>query len=855
MSLKLIIAEKPSVASDVAKALEGPGSHFVRTDFGFASNEYLVTSAAGHLVAELNPEEYDAKYKTWSYSHLPIIPDVFKHAPRDTRAKDRLKMLVALIARPDVSAIINACDAGREGEHIFKLIIQFARQTNPKPIFRAWFASMTPEAIQGAFSNLRPDAVMVPLEYAARCRAEADWLIGMNATRAATTTLGGGSILLSIGRVQTPTLAMIINRDLEIDAFSSKTFHTITANFATTSPDAELYAARWFKLEGDAKLERFESRQEALDLAARVETASAHVVSVETTSETKAPPKLFDLTSLQRQANKLYGLSATKTLEAAQACYETHKVLSYPRTDSAYISSDMASVVPLLLARVGAASSELEVFTSQALALLDLPVARIIKDAAITDHHAIIPTNAPHNLAALSKDEARIYDLVARRFIAALLPPQRGERTTVITQAATTQGPETFQTNAVVVIDPGWMITLANPAGSDPDEDTDDEVVVNQLPVLVVDQVVDNQDCVVKEGKTTAPARHTEASLLAGMASAGRTLTDQQATDEMRELGLGTPATRASIIETLLKREYISRKGRQLMGTDKGRGLILALGTHKLTRADLTGEWERRLRLVEHAKPEEADRYRAAFAKKIKEYTAEVVADFANATQDQLLAGRRVIAPCPAVECSGSVIDARRSYACNSYKSKEEKGCGFVVWKESEGKKVTEKQLMAKIEDVKAGRVIILKPVAREVLGPCPRCPGEIVARVKSWGCSSYHSPQDPGCGYTIWKTTAQGLEVGLTEAKAMLARGETNGRAPAKVFRECPVCSGQIVEREKNWSCNSYRGPAAKGCGTTIWKTGKAGQETTREEALLQLSFIEGSQPPRKKRSTKAAK
>jgi DNA topoisomerase III len=846
---RLVICEKPSVAADIAAAL---GGGFTRTPWGHASRDVLVAAAAGHLVAELPPEGYDQKYKKWDFADLPIVPDTFRYTVRDKRAGERMRDLAELIQREDVTEIVNACDAGREGELIFKLILQYARLPQPKTVLRAWFSSMTPEAICAAFDDLRPDHEMAGLEAAARARSEADWVVGMNATRAATLTLGGTRQLLSLGRVQTPTLALVVRRDVEIDDFVSVPYYTVEGAFGAPGGG---YVGSWRSgREGDAR-DRFDSQADADDVKTRVQACGvAQVADVEVKPESISAPRLFDLTDLQREANRRYGMTAARTLAAAQSCYETHKVLSYPRTDSRYLPGDMAAVVPNLVARVRAADADYHTASDAVLAACD--ASRLVNDAKVTDHHALVPTDAPHNLAALSIEERRVYDLVARRLLAALLPPQQLERTVVWTVAATTGGPEWFRSSGRRDIAPGWRI--AWPEGSwgekeEPEEEGGDDD--QQLPHLSTGEEVQVTGVRVTERHTKPPARYNEAALLGVMATAGRLVDDDDLAEALRERGLGTPATRASIIERLIKVEYLERQGRQLRCTDKGRGLILALGEHPLTLPELTGGWERQLRVIEGSDSGTVPGLRRDFDAAVRAFATEVVAGLDGATPAQLLAGRRKLAACPMPGCVGDVVTGRRGWGCTTYVSRDEPGCGFVVWKEQGGKKVTEAALLKKIEAIRSGKEPPPPPpTPRVVIGACPNdgCDGEIVARPKSWGCTSWRSPKQTGCGYVLWKTNPDGTELDETGARAHLAAGTMNAREVV-VFAACPRCDGEVIDRGNVLGCNSWKSKRSPGCGTTVWRTTRDGRRLTDDEVKDALAAMVGTEAP--KRTTRKRK
>ena len=849
--MQLVICEKPSVAADVSKALSATHK-FEKVDWGYKSASMYVSSAAGHLVAALPPDKYDPAYKQWSYESLPILPERFMYQPRDERAGARLRQLAQLINSPEVTEVVNACDAGREGELIFKLIAQYAKIGTTKPVLRAWFSSMTPQAIQTAFASLKQDVEMLPLEYSARCREEADWMVGMNATRAATCTLGGGRQTLTLGRVQTPTLALIVERDIHIESFVSEDFHQVEATFVAPSGT---YTGLWRSSKDTDASDRFDNVSDAEKVVAAAKSQGVGLIdSVDVRMEDVSPPRLFDLTDLQREANKRYGMTATRTLAAAQSCYETHKVLSYPRTDSRYLTADMAPNVPKLVARIRAASTEYEAAADAVLASCD--PSGIIDDSKVSDHHALTPTDAQHDLSKLSEDERRVYDLVARRLLASLLPPQRIERTVVWTKVDSPQASLLFKSTGRREVELGWR--LAWPEASQEksrskktpqDEEDTPEESNQELPNVAQNERVKVADAKVKTGHTKPPARFSEASLLGVMATAGKLVDDDALAEAMRERGLGTPATRAAILEKLIEVDYMFRDGRQLRATDKGRGLILALGEHPLVKAELTGGWEQKLRQIERVKAPEALVAREDFKRAVREFTKEVCEGFKDATPERMLAGRRKLANCPMPGCSGTIVEGRKAWGCDTYKSKDDTGCGLVIWHDQGSTKVTEKQMLARLEDIRSGKT--KPPTAakdRQVLAKCPTadCGHDIVERERSWGCTSYKGPKDTGCGFTIWKTNSDKSEVTLEQAMGMIASGEGNGRPKAQEFAPCPRCSGSIVDRGKFYGCSSWQSPKKTGCGTSVWKV-QNNQETPQDVVREQLEAMKGTTAPKK--------
>lgn len=827
--VKLIICEKPSVAGDVATAL-GTLERFEKTSWGFKSQNWWVCAAAGHLVEMCPPERYDAKYKTWTYEDLPIVPERYSYQPRDARGGERLRDISGLINSEDVAGIVNACDAGREGELIFALIYQYSRSS--KPVERAWFNSMTSAAIVEAFKNLRGADAYAGLEAAARCRSEADWLVGMNATRAASATLGGGKFLLSIGRVQTPTLALIVERDLSIENFVAVPYYQVSAEFMLEGPTRS-FTGWWRSGRTGETTDRLEVKEAAEKLALAVKVAGIGVIEdVEVKNENVQPPRLFDLTSLQREANKKHGMSAARTLAAAQGLYEAHKYLTYPRTDSQYITSDMKSSVGGLVEVVKESVPELAGAADTVLG--DLKADRIVNDAKVTDHHAIIPTDGKHDLGKLSEDERRIYELVARRFLAALLPPQILERTVAWVRVDLKDKTEWFRAAGRREIEAGWRMAWPEQGGKQKEDEGEDGVDDGALCELKKGENPNVKGATMHEKMTKPPARFNEASLLGTMETAGKLVDDEEMADAMKERGLGTPATRASILENLIERSYIERSGRSLIATDKGRGLIVALGEHPLVRPDMTGEWEARLRRIEKTKDREVLEGRTTFTKAVRDFVVDVVGSFSGKTTADLQAGRRSFGKCPQPGCAGSIVSGLKAWGCTSWKSKEETGCGFVYWKEQSGKKQTEKNLADYVEKVRKGEIVVGARAERVVLGKCPRCGEEVVERSKGWGCTSWKSIKEAGCGYAIWKTNSDGSTVSAETALQMLGTGESN-QTERVVLCECPRCGGNIVERAKFYGCDSWKGPRQKGCGILAWKMSK-GVALSVEEILAEV-------------------
>jgi DNA topoisomerase III len=663
----LIVAEKPSVGRDIASAL--PGS-FEKGDNYLESDEWIVTWAVGHLVELVAPEEYDARFKKWRMADLPIVPEQFRLKPIDAKAEKQLKLIHKLMARDDVEAVVNACDAGREGELIFAYVYETSKKQ--KPVRRLWLNSMTAKAIREAFEQLRPGEEMAQLEAAARSRSEADWLVGMNATRAASIRLRAAfDGAVSLGRVQTPTLALVARREEQIRAFVPEPYWLVEALFGAASGD---YTGRYL---GGKRL----PEEEAAAVVKAVEGHDGTITKLEKKEERELPDLLYDLTSLQRHANTLFGFSARRTLQAAQRLYEEHKAITYPRTNSRYLSGDLVEEIRPTAHYVGG-NAEYAKAAAYVTRLEQLPLGRVVNDRKVTDHHAIIPTRSEHNLGRMGEDERRVYDLVAKRFLAVFHPEAVWERTRV----ETTVEERVFRTSGRVLITAGWreVYGVSTPrAGSDSDDDSGGD---QQLPRLEQGEAVQTKKVESLRKETQPPRRFTEASLLGAMETAGKDISDAELREAMKDSGIGTPATRAAIIERLIQVGYIEREGRALHATDKGIQVIRLLGEHPLTSPELTGSWEHRLGEIEQGTDS-----RPAFIGDIVKFTAETVGELDKLKDVKI--ERANLGPCPI--CGRDVIENRKGYSCWT---KDDPGCGFVIWKQKAGKTLTPaivKELMA----------------------------------------------------------------------------------------------------------------------------------------------------------------
>ena len=644
----MIIAEKPSVANDIARALGG----FTRHGDYYESDNLVLSSAIGHLLQLVAPEGVEVKRGKWSFANLPVIPPHFDLKPIE-RTEDRLKLLTKLLKRKDISGTINACDAGREGELIFRYIMQHAGIS--KPIERLWLQSMTQTAIREGFAQLRADTEMRPLADAAVCRSESDWLIGINGTRAMTAfnSKEGGFYKTTVGRVQTPTLAVLVEREERIKRFVSRDYWEVHASFGAKAGE---YKGRWFdaNFKKDEDGERRPERLWQLDQAQAIVAACAGKsgkATEETKPTTQLSPLLFDLTSLQREGNGRFGFSARTTLSLAQALYEKHKVLTYPRTDARALPEDYLATVTETLKELK--GTEFGTFASQVLkAGWVKPNKRVFDNSKISDHFAIIPTlQTPKSL---NEAEAKIYDLVVRRFLAVFYPAAEYLQTTRITEVETHR----FKTEGKVLVNPGWLAVYGRAAQGENEN----------LPSITPRETVKTLEVAAEANQTKPPARFTEATLLSAMEGAGKLVEDEDLRAAMSEKGLGTPATRASIIEGLLLEEYIHRNQRELVPTPKAFSLLFALrhfGIEELRSPELTGDWEFKLKQMEKGKLG-----REEFMEHITSLTQELVQRIKEGDIPDT-AYATVAAPCP--KCGGAVQENYRKFLCQK--------CDLAIWK------------------------------------------------------------------------------------------------------------------------------------------------------------------------------
>jgi DNA topoisomerase III len=754
MPKKLIIAEKPSVAGDIARALGG----FKKHDDYYESDEYVISSAIGHLLELAAPEQYDVKRGKWSFQHLPVIPPHFDLKPLE-KTEARLKLLTRLLKRKDIDGVINACDAGREGELIFRYIVRHAKIS--KPIERLWLQSMTPAAIRAGFDRLRSDRELLPLADAAVCRSESDWLVGINGTRAMTAfnSKSGGFHKTPVGRVQTPTLAILVEREEKIKRFVSRDYWEVHGTFGVAAGE---YKGRWFD-EGFSKDQRDEDshfRAERLWDEARANAIRERCsgkpgeITEESKASTQLSPLLFDLTSLQRAANGRFGFSARMTLSVAQALYEKHKVLTYPRTDSRALPEDYIDTVreTLDILKGGAKGRKADhpyaTFASRILKEQWVkPNKRIFNNAKVSDHFAIIPTALEPK--HLNEAEAKLYDLVVRRFLSVFYPAAEYFVTTRITRVAG----EAFKSEGKILKQAGWLEVHGREAQED-DEGNLVAVDPGETARSLAIDVIANQ--------TKPPARFTEATLLTAMEGAGKLVEDEELRDAMKERGLGTPATRAVIIEKLIAEEYVLRNGRELQATPKAFSLVTllkGLEIPELTSPELTGEWEYKLKEMEHGKLS-----REQFMSGIADMTKHIVAR-AKAHESDTVPGEYATlgTPCPA--CGGQIKENYKKFQCQS--------CDFALWRILSGRQFEPAEIEELIRQRSIGplqgfRSRLGKPFAanikltpelkvefdfgqqqgegdgepidfsdREPLGPCPKCGARVFAHGVAYMCEN----------------------------------------------------------------------------------------------------------------------
>ena len=809
MSKSLVIAEKPSVAQDIVRALTPVCGKFEKHDDHFENEHYVVTSAVGHLVEIKAPEEFDVKRGKWSFAHLPVLPPHFDLAPID-KTKSRLSAVVKLVKRKDVTALVNACDAGREGELIFRLIEQYAlgAKVGSKPVQRLWLQSMTPQAIRDGFQKLRSDADMRGLADAARSRSEADWLVGINGTRAMTAfnSRDGGFFLTTVGRVQTPTLSIMVEREEKIRKHVARDYWEVRAEFGA---QAGTYEGKWFdpKFRKDDDAERRADRLWSLAEAQAILEAvrgRTGTVREEAKPSTQASPLLYDLTTLQREANSRFGFSAKTTLSIAQALYEKHKVLTYPRTDARALPEDYVAVAKQTLDMIAseALPGPLQALAPHAAkALRDgyvKPSKRIFDNSKISDHFAIIPTlQAPK---ALTEIEAKLYDLVVKRFIAVFYPSAEFMVTTRVTQvdAVIDGAPKTqhFQTNGKVLVNPGWLAVYGKEAAG---EDA-------SLVAVQPGETVSADEVRLAALRTKPPARYNESTLLSAMEGAGKLIEDEELKAAMQEKGLGTPATRAAIIEGLITEKYILRDGRDLVPTAKAfqlMTLLRGLAVEDLTKPELTGQWEQQL-----AQMEKGQLSRDQFMHGIAEMARRIVVKAKEYDRDTIPGDYATLAaPCP--NCGGVIKENYRRFACTGADG-QGSGCGFSIGKIPGGRSFELPEAEAFLRDHRLG-------------------PLEGFRSKAGWPFTAELKLVQDDAAPGRWKLEfdfGEDAQKETEEAEAVDLSGQ-----PA--LGACPKCGSPVHEHGANYVCERSVGAAA----ACDFKTGKVIlQQTIEPEQVTKL-------------------
>lgn len=848
--VQLIVAEKPSVARDIAAVvgarkkaggwLEGPG---VR-----------VSWCVGHLAELCEPHEYDARWKSWSPALLPLLPESFKLRPSKSGAA-QLRVLRGLMNDAAVDSIVNACDAGREGELIFRRVYELARCK--KPVHRLWISSLTTDAIRRGLAGLRPGGRFDALGDAAAARAEADWLVGMNATRALTGLArkggGGRDSLMSVGRVQTPTLAMIARREAEIESFQKQPYWQVEARFSWPEArpgEPHEYAGTWRR----GKEDRLGDAASAQAIADAVKGQPGEVSAATHREVREKPPLLFDLTSLQKAANQRYGMSAKRTLAAAQALYETHKALTYPRTDSRHLTSDMAAQLPEILEALAPPYRE---FADQALARGVPRSRRMIDDSQVGDHHAIIPTGKNPPTERLGQDEARVYDLVVRRFLAGFLADAVFDKTHIETRVPGTPMDHVFVSDGRVLREPGWL--EVEPRGrdraqrgrgkqaKDADADAEGSEPELRLPRIDAGARVHTEDARVIERETQPPKRYTDATLLAAMEHAGREVEEEALRRAMKDRGLGTPATRAAIIETLLGRQYISRQGRSLVPTARGRALIAAMPVPDLLSPELTGAWEEKL-----ARIERGELSRAQFMSEIRAFTTRAVETMAGAEPPAppdagAVAEAEVLGACPV--CGQPVREGRKAYTCATGKA-----CSFVIFKRVAGRGISTGlvQVLLAGKQSQVLRGFRSKAGKRFSAALALSAEGK-VELVFAGATSGRQGEPDARPERKPARERSSGRSRAARAAKSSAGNGagtETETRTGATRAPRCPACKqGHIIAGRRGWGCSRWR----ESCGFVVWfEQGQTRLPDDEAERLFrrgQTRLLDGISPAGKAR------
>ena len=783
--MKLIITEKPSVARDIAKILNVRN----KKRSYFEGNGLRITWCYGHMCELQMPEQYRPEWKRWRMDALPMIPESFRLNIRKD-VKDHWKDVEQLLRDKTIETVINACDAGREGELIFRYVYQKAKCD--KPIQRLWFSSLTDEAIQEAWKNLQDGSKFDNLADAARCRSEADWLIGLNTTRAMTCLAqsAGGDQFLSIGRVQTPTLALIVNRDLDIENFTPEPFWRVKATFQFEDHDGKkewngFYFNKKIKESNkkgeESNAERLNSKSDSETIARLVAGIKGLVSKAIKKRNVEKTPLLYDLNSLQRRANQRYGLSAQETLDIAQAMYEKHKLLTYPRTDSKFLTPDQAKTIPDILNGL----EKVAPYRDFVQKLKEEPLRkgkRIYNAAEVGDHHAILPTGKDANRCNLSNKEKQIFDLVSRRTIAVFSKDALFDLTSLVVDCTPEDREELdqkiplplqFRSKGKVCVQKGWQEV-------DPPNNKKDSL----LPVLQKGDHPDTIEAESLEGKTRPPPKHTESSLLGAMESAGKELDDDEMKRAMRNAGLGTPATRASIIETLIKRKFIIREKKNLISTERGQSLIDSVPVEELKSAELTGKWEARLVNISEGKDT-----RESFMSDVIQNLQTIIAEIRVAKPPKpevILSDSKPLGDCP--KCGAPVRQKHSIFTCDTGRS-----CEFVVFGKMANRSISSAMIK---ELLKAGKTKTVKGFKSHKTGK------EFAAALRL--------DEKSKVVFDFSEVNANREQYNNNKESTPKNPPSALPNAENPVGMTCPICKkGKLIQGRTAWGCNQY----ASGC------------------------------------------
>ncbi|MFT5393471.1 MAG: DNA topoisomerase-3 [Gammaproteobacteria bacterium] len=793
--LKVVLAEKPSVARELAQHL---GARHKR-DGWFEGGGFQVTWAFGHLAGLKSPDEYDPALKRWTLETLPFIPERFELRLRgDKSARQQFATIKRLFRAAD--SLVCATDAGREGELIFRYIASLAG-CDSKPAERLWLSSMTPHAIRDAFEKLRPVGDYDNLYAAARCRSQADWIVGLNATRNFTVRYGASGVLWSVGRVQTPVLAMIVDRDDEIRHFEVQDYWDLSTRYRDVK----------FSFTGDGTRERhgFVTADDARALLAQVTGVPLEIEQVCAKTETGLPPRLFDLTTLQRDMNQRYRMSAQATLDVAQDLYEK-KLITYPRTDSRHLQSTMHTGVRTIL-------ESLSTHRAREIGLLELhnlpKSRRVFDDNKVTDHHAIVPTGQLPS--TLTRDHQRVYDAIVTRLIAAFYPSLVKAVTTVYARSAGVP----FRAKGTRVVEPGWTSLYPHKKSSKGSDNSGEQV----LPAFERSESGPHEPRI--EHKQTKPVRaFSESSLLGAMETAGRLVDDEELREALKAKGLGTPATRAAIIETLLARGYVERQKNTLKATDLGRYLVSIIVDDQLKSPEMTGEWESKLKRIEAGR-QDADE----FMREIADYIRNLVATSLGRLRSD------VLGQCP--HCGAAVIEGKRAFGCSQWRA----GCSFVLPREYRGvtvdptmaRELLQRHIVLRAAQID-GAARVLRMTANGVIDDI----GAPRRERQPYDARKRGSPGAPRRARTA------NVQTPLSPSSAKPAQGKPSAGKPSTVRQpvgsalagsevcSCPRCGRPVVESQKGYGCSGWR----EGCRVTVWKQ-IAGKKITRSMAAKVLT------------------